>query len=99
MVRIVRPDDDGPGPFSVSVDDTRVGTLNSGDQIVAYVPPGTHILRAKFAWISSGPIPVDVADGEHVHLTAKRRYGFGPFDVRYFTRRRTAIEVTRDPDS
>ena len=94
MLRIVRPDDDGPGPFAMSVDDKKVGTLNSGDQIVVYVPAGSHVVRAKFAWIASGPISVDVAAGTELQLTAKRRFGFGPFDVRYFTQRKTAIEVT-----
>jgi len=97
MVRIVRPDDDGAGTFAVSVDERKVGALNAGDQLVVYMPTGTHTLTAKFAWISSGPVTIDVPDGAQLKVTAKRRYGFGPFDVRYFTHRRTAIDLAVEP--
>lgn len=99
MLRIVRPDDDGLGTFAVSVDERKIGTLNAGDQLVVYVPTGEHTVSAKYAWIASTPITIDITDGAKLHMTAKRRYGFGPFDVRYFTKRRTAIDLTVDgPD-
>ena len=97
MLRIRRPDDDGAGTFAVTVDDRKVGSLNAGDQLVVYMPSGSHTVRAKFAWISGGPVTIDVTDGAKLQMTAKRAFGFGPFDVRYFTQRRTAIDLNVEP--
>jgi hypothetical protein len=94
MLRIIRPDDDGLGTFAVSVDDRKIGTLNAGDQLVVYVPAGPHTISAKYAWIRSAPVTIDVSDGAKLKMTAKRRFGFGPFDMRYFTQRRNAIDLT-----
>ncbi|MHB2022165.1 MAG: hypothetical protein ACYCO3_02355 [Mycobacteriales bacterium] len=99
MVRIRRPDDDGGGAFAVRVDQRPVGALSSGDELVLYLPAGEHTVSASFAWISSGPVRVEVSAGARLAMYAKRRFGFGPFDVRYFTQRRTAIELgVRSPD-
>lgn len=96
MLRVVRPDDDGLGTFAVSVDDRKVGTLNAGDQLVIFVPAGEHTISAKFAWIHSAPVTLDITDGAKLTMTAKRRFGFGPFDLRYLTQRQTAIDLAVD---
>lgn len=93
MIRIRRPDGDGGGEFSVTVDGRAVGTLGAGDELVVYVPPGSHVVAARFAWISSPPYEVTVGDDQRVSLTARRAFGFGPFDLRYFTQRRRAIAI------
>ena len=93
MVRVVRPDDDGGGAFTLSVDGRRVGTLNAGDELVIYAPPGEHELAARFAWIS-GRLTLRLGDGERLRVTAQRAFGYGPFEPRYFTRRREAIRLT-----
>jgi hypothetical protein len=49
--------------------------------------------QAEFLYISSEPRELELAEGEDVRLEAKRAFGSGPFDVRYFTRRRSAIAL------
>ncbi|MST31859.1 hypothetical protein GHK86_03845 [Acidimicrobiaceae bacterium USS-CC1] len=75
------------------VDGRTVGRLGSGDRLVLAMPPGRHRLEVRFLYISSGPVDVDLGDGERRELRAARAFGFGPFEVRYLTQRRSAIRV------
>jgi hypothetical protein len=40
---------------------------------------------------------LELAEGEDVRFEAKRAFGSGPFDVRYFTQRKQAIALVREP--
>lgn len=60
---------------------------------------GPHGIRFKYLHISSELVAFYVGEGQTVEVVAKRAFGFGPFDVRYFTRRETAIAVeVREPE-
>ena len=93
MVRIARPSSDGAGTFSVFVDGAKAGSLDAGDEIDLPVAAGTHRLQLKFLYISSPALDVAVTAGEVRAFRAERAFGFGPFDVRYFTQRRSAIRL------
>lgn len=75
------------------MDGRKVGTIESGGKLLLTMAPGRHRLQLRFAYITSRPLDVDVADGERKDLRVARAYGFGPWDVRYLTRRRSAIAV------
>lgn len=93
-VVLSRPADDGPGGFSVRVDGRKVATLGSGEKVAVVVPEGRHGLQLRFVHISSEPLTIDTGDGGRRAFEARRAFGSGPFDVRYLTRRRSAIAVT-----
>ena len=82
------------------VDGKKVGTIDSGGKLLLAMPPGSHRLQLRFAYITSRPLDIDLAEGERMDLRVARAYGFGPWDIRYLTRRRSAIavEATR-PDA
>lgn len=61
------------------------------------MPPGRHRLEVRFLYITSGPLEIDLGDGERRELRAARAYGFGPFEVRYLAQRRSAIRVEPVP--
>jgi hypothetical protein len=88
-----RPDADGGGEFQVLLDGRKVAAVASGDRVEMEVPPGHHQLQFRFFYISSAPIQVDLAGGQTQRFVAERAFGFGPFDIRYFTKRHSAIRV------
>jgi hypothetical protein len=92
-VWLSRPADDGSGTFKVLVDGEEREELESGERVAVAVDPGRHAVQLKFAYISSEPLELELADEDEVRLEAKRAFGSGPFDIRYFTRRKSAIAV------
>lgn len=75
------------------VDGAKMGSLNAGDEVDLALPAGAHRLRVKFLYVSSPVVELAVTAGEVRAFQAERAFGFGPFDVRYFTQRRSAIRL------